>query len=61
MFDLQKVGQGHRVQFSQKHHSIANVKIYKKFPHIFALALSTSEILNLLNFDLQKVDQGHCV
>ena len=29
IFDLQKVGQGHRKQFSQKRHSMANVKIYK--------------------------------
>ena len=36
----QKVGQGHGVQFSQLHHSMANVKIYKCLPQIFALALS---------------------
>ena len=28
-FYLQKVGQGHGAQFSQGHHSVANVKIYK--------------------------------
>ena len=27
MFDLQKVGQGHGMQFSQLQHSMANVKI----------------------------------
>ena len=42
---LQKVGQGHGVQFSQGCHSMVNIKIYKSRPHIFALALTTSEIL----------------
>ena len=32
---FQKVGQGHGVQFLQCHYSMANVKIYKRFPHIF--------------------------
>ena len=41
---LQKVGQCHGVQFSQLHHSMANVKIYKCLPLIFALALTVSEI-----------------
>ena len=35
-FYLQKVDEAHQgVQFSQLHHSIANVKIYKCLPHIF--------------------------
>ena len=36
-----------------------NVIIYKILPHIFPLALTVSELLKFLNFDLQKVDQGH--
>ena len=35
--DLQKEGQGHKVQFCQLHHSTANAKIYKFLPHIFEL------------------------
>ena len=42
---LQKVGQGHRAQFSQLHHSMANIKIYKYLPQILALALTVSQIL----------------
>ena len=42
MFDLQQVGQGHGVQFSQLQLSMANVKIYKCLSHIFALALIVS-------------------
>ena len=38
------VGQGHRVQFSQLHHMMANAKIYKCLQHIFELALTVSEI-----------------
>ena len=41
-FELYKVGQGHGVEFS--HHSMENVKIYKLLHHIFALALTVSEI-----------------
>ena len=44
---LPKVGQSHVVQFSQLHHSIANVKIYKCLSHILALALTVSEISQL--------------
>ena len=43
--DLQKVDQGHGVQFLQLQHSMAIVKFYKCFPHIFAFALTFSEIL----------------
>ena len=43
----QKVGQGHVVQFSQLHHSMANVRIYQCFPHIFALALTVSDIYKI--------------
>ena len=42
--DLQKVDQGHRVQFSQLRHSMAKVKIYTCLPHILALALTVSDI-----------------
>ena len=41
---LQKVGQGHGVQFSQLHHWMANAKIYKYHPQIYALAFIISEI-----------------
>ena len=41
---IQKVGQGHGVQFLQLHHLMANVKIYKYLPEIFGLALTISEI-----------------
>ena len=41
---LQKVGQGQGAQFSQLHLSIANVKIWKCLPQIFALTLTVSDI-----------------
>ena len=44
IFDLKKVGQGHGLQFSQCHHSIAGNKLFKSFPYIFALALSVWDI-----------------
>ena len=44
IFDHQKVGQCHGVQISQLNHSIAIVKICKCLSHIFALALTVSEI-----------------
>ena len=47
-----QVGQDHRVQFSQWHHSMENFKIYKTFWDIFTLALTVSEILNLKIDDL---------
>ena len=40
IFDIQKVGQGHGVQFSQLSYSMANVKIYKCLAYIFALDLT---------------------
>ena len=43
-FELQKVGQGYVVQFSQCYHSTANVRINKDLQHIFVLALTVSEI-----------------
>ena len=36
IFALKKVGQGHEVQVSKLHHSMANVKIYKCLPKMFA-------------------------
>ena len=39
-FYLQKVGEGHGVQFSQIHHLMATVKINKCLPHVSALALT---------------------
>ena len=47
-FDFQKIGQGHRVQFSQWHLSMENAKIYRCLSHIFALALTVSEIEPIL-------------
>ena len=54
---LQKVGHGHRVQFSQLHHSMANVKIFKcpcthfyassyrfRYMKIFYLFTSTKQV-----------------
>ena len=40
--------QGHGVQFSQRHHSLANVKIYKGIPAHYAIVLTVSDttILN---------------
>ena len=43
IFYLKKVGQGHRVHFSQLQYSMANSKIYKCLTHIFALALTVSK------------------
>ena len=44
IFNLEKVGQGHEVYFSQLHHSMTYVKMYKCLCDIFALALTVSEI-----------------
>ena len=43
-FYLKKVDHGHRVQFSQLDHSKINVKIYKSLSHIFALAVTVTDI-----------------
>ena len=48
-----------QVQFLHGHRLMANVKIYKRLPHIFALALTVSGILRFKIFDLLKVGQGH--
>ena len=45
MVDLQNLGQCHGVQFSQLHHSMASVKIYKCLPRIFLLVLTVCEKL----------------
>ena len=45
MFDLQKVGQGHGIQFSQLQLSMTNVKIYKCLSQIFAVAPTVYEQL----------------
>ena len=44
IYDFQKVGQGHGVQYSLLHHSMANVIIYKCLPHILCLTVTISEI-----------------
>ena len=36
-------------------------QIYKRRPHIFALALTVSDVLDVVISDLQKVDHGHQV
>ena len=38
--DLQKVDQSYGAQISLLHHSMVNVKIYKRLPHMFALTFS---------------------
>ena len=53
MFDLQKVGQGYGVWFSQWHHSMKNVKSYKRPTH-FALAFIVSVILAFKIVDVIK-------
>ena len=47
---LKKIGQGDVAQFLQWHYSMAYVEIYKCLPHIFALALTVSEILQEKNY-----------
>ena len=61
IIDLQKVGQGRGVQFSQYFHSMANIKIYKSRPYIFGLPLTVSEIgqLNFQFFLPSKVGHGN--
>ena len=58
---LQKVGQGHGVQFSQCQRSMTNAKIYKILAHNFAPALTVSDILKLKMSYLEIVGQGHGV
>ena len=49
MSDLQKVGQGHGVQLSQLHHSMANVKNLQIFPaHCCASSFQTYKHFKLL-------------
>ena len=40
-------------------HLMANVKVYKRLPHIFVLALTVSEILKFQILYIQKVGKGH--
>ena len=47
-FKSRSRSQSHEVQFSRLRHSMENVKIFKWFPHIFALALIVSEIYFLI-------------
>ena len=53
-FYTKKVGQDHEVPFSQLHHSMANVKIYKCLSHIFAFALTVYAIKKILNVHQKK-------
>ena len=50
MFDLENLGQGHRVQLSQLPHSMKNVNLYIKvlLAH-FSLALAVFEIFAIQN------------
>ena len=59
IFLFKKVDQDHGVQISHWYHSMANITIYKRLSHIFVLALTVSDILIFLNFDLQKLGQCH--
>ena len=46
--DIQKVGKCHGVQIPRWHHSMVNIKIYKKkLTHMFALYLTISENIKL--------------
>ena len=40
---------------------MANVKIYKRLPHVFALAFTVLDILTSLMFDLRKIGKSHGV
>ena len=42
-------------------HSMAIVRGYERFPHIFALALTISDTFKYLVVNLQNVGQGHRV
>ena len=46
---FQKVGQGHRVQFSHLHHSVANFKFYKCLPHILRQFLKVQRYKNCMS------------
>ena len=50
----------HIVQFSQRHHLMANAKIYKCLPHIFALASNASEIYKFEICEIQKIGYNLC-
>ena len=50
-----------RSTISEWCNSIAKVKIYTILPHVFAVALSVSDILQFKTFYLQKVGQVHGV
>ena len=47
VFDLQNVGHGDGVQFSQWHHSMENVKIYKILPHMFIASYHRFRDINI--------------
>ena len=56
IFDLQKVGQGHGVQFLLWHHSMENGKIYRR--HISSRHFAD---INVLFIFIQKVGHGGIV
>ena len=58
IFYHQNVGQGQRIQFSQRHRSMAIVKIYKRLAYIFAQALTVSQIITLKIVDLESQVNG---
>ena len=57
-FDLQKVSQAQRVQFSQWGHSISNIKIFISHPVHFYTSSNHFRDIKAKMFDLQR-DRGH--
>ena len=53
---FQKVGRSNGMQFFKLNRSVANIKIYKCLEHIFALALTVSEIYTFNIFSLRDLD-----
>ena len=58
---VSQVGQGQWVHFSHWHRSTTNIKIYKRLPHIGALALTISDYIKIKMFDPPKLGQDHGV
>ena len=60
IYYLQKIGQGHEVQFSKLNHSMANVKFYKCLQHTLRQLLTFQRYKNF-KFCPSKIGQGHRV
>ena len=54
IFDLEKVGQGQRVQLSLWYDSMANIEIYRSRVKRLALSLTVADILTFIIFDLKR-------